>query len=213
MTTKILNLTGTMFLTIALLNLIGCKKASFNDQPIEPNFSASQNSVSISFDGDNGFVELTGTDISDKLIWSEGGVEVGDAYLDLYAVPGVTVVSNSGNVLTFEMENKEYTITTINSSSNSISFIVNGSNNRPVSITVEGGSESLSNYFAGFNVGDQLFGSGKTQWWPIVFAAAALVAGVVDAYCDNLIKNEVNACSAKGCKPYVGTCEVTCVCE
>lgn len=207
-----LNLLAAGLLSAAMLNITSCtKEQSGIPDGKQPDQTLMKNQVVANFNYDNESNTLTGSDLASELNWTSNGVEVGNVFLNSSELEEITIISNTDNVLTYEISGKVFSITTVESNSDDLIFNVAGPENRQVSFNISGGSEDLNKYFENFYVGQTInIGTNKTQWIQLVFGAAVLIAAVVDSYCDDVIKSQVNLCSSGGHFPEIKVCKVIC---
>lgn len=161
---------------------------------------------------------LTGQDFRNKLIWKQVDAdghetEIGAIKYNFNDLGTLKFVELKENSVIFQTK-LGMTSVKINVQDNSkLSFSIPVSSDRTVNFSLVDPNLSIQNLFDNYDKGDIIIidDVDVPAIWPLVFAAAALIASAVDYYCDNQISNGAADCTGSSMCTVVNSCSVTCV--
>lgn len=216
----ILNVAG---LALSLTVVLGScqketvKKSDLLSEEIAVAKKSISTDIEFSYSYDETVNILTGQDLKNTLSWkqrNQNGVEttIGDIsydYSDLGSMEFVEILQNSVTIKT-DMGAIKFLIAEQTNSTLSLSTDISGG--RTLNLELLDPTSSILNISSNFDVGDIIILDDQVAAiWPLVYAAAALVALGVDAYCDSVIATGAANCTAQGSCTVVNSCSVTCV--
>ena len=176
-------------------------------------------SVTVRCEYESQVYEFEGDTLAGFINWFKGKERsvVGKVYLNIASLLKVKFTGlDNGSVAVFLSDGRKLVMNNLKVGPNKISAQIEGESGRLMYYSHTNESGMLPN-LSEILKKDEVeidFADGATAFaipWVLVWGAATLIYGIVDAYCDNKVAEQVAACTANGQCSVVNTCGATCV--